>query len=589
MLMANPIERRAILEEAAGVAKFKSRKVEAQRKLERSEVNLVRVREDLANTERRLRIVKGQAAKARRFKELDERYRQLRVDLALDIYHELRERLVGLTSQITELENSRREMLEVLRGLEDDKQSAEIARHELQGTHRDMQQQCMEHAAARKHAEQRRDLTERNIAEARQHIADDKLRVTELTSKIDELNTQIAQADQAIIGAQSRVTQAEQLVQTLSDDRIKLQESMTEARARHERARESANRETQAQSQLESRLQAIAGRSHSLAEQISRLNDRRAQLDEEVAQTESASSAANQALIAADSEADTIEAELNDHDRAAAALGQQQAELTSQLSEVRHQRAAMGSRHHLLEEMHDAREGLGDAVKTVLNNPDLYPGVRGLLADAIDTDRRHARLVETALGRDLELLLVDNAAELETLAPSLRELTGRVGVLTLNESVPEASSSEESTESLPQYAVPIMSMLQVQPHAQAAVTRLLGRTVVAWDLQMAQSLTAGCLRGWRIVTQHGDVIEPDGRTMLGQSFASDTNASTDGWLTRRIELTELRARIIGLDTRVESLSAVLNGLVSQSAQAQDHQRALDERLRAVRDLYPFAA
>ena len=61
MLMANPIERRSILEEAAGVAKFKARKIEAARKLERSEVNLVRVREELANTERRLRIVVGAA------------------------------------------------------------------------------------------------------------------------------------------------------------------------------------------------------------------------------------------------------------------------------------------------------------------------------------------------------------------------------------------------------------------------------------------------------------------------------------------------------------------------------------------------
>ena len=78
MLNGSPVERRTIVEEAAGVAKFKTRKVEAARKLERSEVNLVRVREQLASTERRLRIVKGQAVKARKFKELDGRYRSLR-------------------------------------------------------------------------------------------------------------------------------------------------------------------------------------------------------------------------------------------------------------------------------------------------------------------------------------------------------------------------------------------------------------------------------------------------------------------------------------------------------------------------------
>ncbi len=159
MLMANPIERRAILEEAAGVANFKARTIEAQRKLERSEVNLVRVREDLANTERRLRIVRGQAAKARRFRELDTRHRQLRMDLALDIYHELRERLVGLTSQITELEAKRAGMVNMLRELEDGKQTAEIARHDLLMQQRDVQQQRTEMVGAKRHAEQRRDMT----------------------------------------------------------------------------------------------------------------------------------------------------------------------------------------------------------------------------------------------------------------------------------------------------------------------------------------------------------------------------------------------------------------------------------------------
>src|SRR6185436_2541991 len=126
--------------------------------------------DELANTERRLRIVKGQAAKARRFRELDVRFRQLRIDLALDIYHELRERLVGLTSQITELENKRRAMAEALTTLEDDKQQADIARHELQIQQRDMEQKRLELSANRKHAEQRSELTDRNIAEAKQHI-----------------------------------------------------------------------------------------------------------------------------------------------------------------------------------------------------------------------------------------------------------------------------------------------------------------------------------------------------------------------------------------------------------------------------------
>jgi chromosome segregation protein len=339
MLMANPIERRAILEEAAGVAKFKARKVEAARKLERSEVNLVRVREELANTERRLRIVRSQAAKARKFRELDARYRQLRIDVALDMYHELRERLAGLTSQISDLESRRAAMAELLRGLEDDKQTAEIARHDLQLRQRDLEQRRLEAIAARKHAQQRQELTQRNIAEARQHIDDDRSRVAELNAKINELNSQLVEAASAIAAAAERVTEAERLVNTIGDERASQQSATTEAKDRYERARELANRTAQSKSQTASRMELIEGRCNSLNEQILRLDGRAEQLAAEAGECESARVKAGRDQEAAQVEIDDLEAQLAEQDRAAAASGQRQAQLTDQLADARQVRA----------------------------------------------------------------------------------------------------------------------------------------------------------------------------------------------------------------------------------------------------------
>jgi chromosome segregation protein len=114
MLRAHPVERRSILEEAAGVARFRARKHEAARKLDHAERHLVAIREQLAGVERRLRIVRGQAEKAKKFQALDARRRELRTALAFEQYHELRERLDGLTSQVTALEDRRREVAAAL-------------------------------------------------------------------------------------------------------------------------------------------------------------------------------------------------------------------------------------------------------------------------------------------------------------------------------------------------------------------------------------------------------------------------------------------------------------------------------------------
>src|SRR5690606_32996919 len=79
LLQANADERRAIFEEAAGISKFKARKKEALRKLDRTEQNLALVRARMEETERRLRSVKMQAARARSYQEHTARLRELQL------------------------------------------------------------------------------------------------------------------------------------------------------------------------------------------------------------------------------------------------------------------------------------------------------------------------------------------------------------------------------------------------------------------------------------------------------------------------------------------------------------------------------
>jgi chromosome segregation protein len=584
MLMANPVERRAILEEAAGVAKFKSRKIEAARKLEKAEVNLVRVREQLSNTERRLRIVRGQAEKARRFKELDARYRELRTDLALDHYHELRERLDGLTSRISELEAERRRLVERVAELEDEKQSAEVARHELQIAQREFEQRRLELVAARKQAEQRRELTQRNLGEAGLHVEEDRARVAELAERIESLNGEIADATTAIEEAARDVEQAEQLVNELSGRRASEQQAVVEARERVEQIREAVEQAEQQRSQLTARIESIGGRSKGLAEQIDRLDVRNESLAGETDECRNAISAAHTDRDRAQRVVDELEGQLDEHDQAVSALGEQQAELTERLASARHERAAIESRLHLLQEMHEAREGLGDAVKTVLDDCDQYPGIRGLLGDVIDADRKHAPIIEAALGGDLQLLLVEDDEALRQLEPSIRDLPGRAGFLVLNDSDRagagrEAAAARAALDDAPGWITPILSLMRVDSRAEPAVTRLLARTAVVWDLEAALELSRGRLRGWRFVTRHGEVIDADGRILSGRSAAAATDT---GWLSRRIELAELRSRILGIDNRIVEKHARLNSLTSESAQRREQLDAVNEKLHEAR-------
>src|SRR5271168_722066 len=87
MLEANPAERRIIFEEAAGISKYKVKKKEAQRKLEKVDQNLLRVNDVVVEVDKQLRSVKIQAGRARVYQEHSTRLNELRLSYALHEYH----------------------------------------------------------------------------------------------------------------------------------------------------------------------------------------------------------------------------------------------------------------------------------------------------------------------------------------------------------------------------------------------------------------------------------------------------------------------------------------------------------------------
>src|SRR5580704_12322363 len=102
MLDANPEERRLIFEEAAGISKFKARKRESERKLEKVDQNLLRVNDIVEEVEKRLRSVKIQATKARTFQEHSTRLAELRLSYSLQEYHTHSQAKAELESKLEE-------------------------------------------------------------------------------------------------------------------------------------------------------------------------------------------------------------------------------------------------------------------------------------------------------------------------------------------------------------------------------------------------------------------------------------------------------------------------------------------------------
>lgn len=579
MLLASPQERRIIFEEAAGVAKYKARRIEAERKLDRTETNLVRAREQLDSTERRLRLVRGQAAKARTFKALDEELRGLRSSLALHQYHDLRQRLEGLTSRLAELEGERAKAHEEVGAFEHARQEAELARHELADSVRrlDAEQQAARHAEAS--ATQRADAEGTAAETAKRQLEQDTRALGELEASRGELAAAMERVEQQGAGLAERLAEAERRLAEQTRARAGVLDSLGGLRSDLTQKRVAAANIDRERAGLMAAVEQDQRRAAVMTEQLGRLGTKAAGNDGQRAQVSASAAECAARAEAARERLAALEAELGSLIEQAGRLDADRRGLTERVTEVEQRQARLDSRRATLAEMAEARVGLADAVKRALDQRDRGEGfgaVLGVLADHVEADADVAAAVEAALGENLQALIVPTIDGV----PGEAVVAGVGGRLTFAPLAGAGVTALDEFMAIPGVR-PLRDAVRVRagtwagapgsgeggegglPALSALVDRLLARTYLVRDLDAAMLLAAGPAAGCgaRFVTPAGTVMEADGRVTAGPMSVE----SGSGVLARRSELAALEAELAELGSRLAGERALLASADTEAA------------------------
>ena len=584
MLLANPVERRAILEEAAGVARFRVRKVEAVRKLEAAEKNLVSTREQLANTERRLRIVRGQADKAKRFQELDARRRFLRRELSLDLFHELEDRLRSLTSEMQSLEDEKASVVAALATAEDAKQDAEVTRHEVSTEQHRLEQRRLELSGAEAQAKQRAEFAQRTLGEAKTALEEERAQLTRLEGEAAALAGETDKARAQLEAAQSAAAAVDEITRVEGERRQKAQQQAFEAQRAADVVGEQAARLERERGSQAQRVASIESRARSLADELRRLEARIEPFARELDTHRAARLTHVVRGLVAQDEITRIQRQLDERTRAASSLSETQSALARDLARVRDEKTAVESRRRVLDEMGRAHEGLGSGVRAVLNDASKFPSVVGVVADLVDTDRANAEAVEAALGDLLELIVLEDASLLAGHAENALALRVRVAFAAASGSG-KAADFQRSREiaaavGVVPGATPLLELIRVDPRMRALAERLFAGTFVVDTIARAVELSHGTLAGCRIATRSGALIDERGRVIANASARAD--AAGGGFLARRAEHAELVARSISLASEMATLEEQSLQLAVESKAAQEAARAANAALAEAR-------
>lgn len=492
VLHAGPEERRALIEEAAGILKHRKRKEKAIRKLNAMQGNLDRVTDLTAELRRQLKPLGRQAELARRAAVIQADLRDARLRLLADD-------IVTLTGQLAKEEADEKEVL-ARRG------AAEAALAQTQERETELEAQAAEAAPALAraletyHALSR--LTER--LDAVRGLANERHR--NLASVSDE-PVHRRDPEELEMEAEEAAAQEEELLTRLEEAREALEATVTERSAaedalhREEKRLEAANRASAERREglvrLSARVESLRGRLASNGDEITRLEEsarqaaeraERAQAEYEMAAEEAAG------LDEGDAELDTAQEE------AARRLSEADAGI-NRLRDA--ERTAEGERAALAARKEALELGLAhkDGADTLLG-ADL-PGMLGSLAALVQVESGQETAVAAAFGTAAGAVAVSDPDTAVAALDLLRsEDAGRAGIV-IAQAVPSVPRGE--WPALPSGVRYALDAVVAPEHLAGAVTALLDRTALAADARAARDLVRK-VPGVRAVTPEGDVF-----------------------------------------------------------------------------------
>jgi chromosome segregation protein len=572
LLQASTRDRRTIFEEAAGTSRFKAKKTETLRKLERVDQNLERVKDIIEEVEKQLRSVKLQAAKAQRYQEYHSRLRELRIALGLREFHELTGRLEAETGVLAGLKAGLEERAARVEAWEDEARRREEALARL-----DDEVHAQEAALA--DARQRIAAAETTIGHERALSADLETefaatgsRLAELAGRVDALAAEAARAAAERAEAEGEGNARRGQSQALEGDLAAtaarladLQAQIESGKAEHlERMRQAARLHNDAVA-CQARLDNLRAERDRLRHKTELAAGHLATLDLELQELTEADQVLQARLLGARGE---LTERRHDRER----LVRVGEETSQALADLRARRSGLVSRIEVLEGLERSYEGLGTGVRELIAAleeeraaaaPDgPWRCVLGLAADLLTVRREFAPLIDLALGERAQQFLV---REPQLLADALRRraqpFSGRVSFRPVATAGAEDDGPEGAARDLPAEVAAHPGVVALaselvscqHPGLDGLPSQLLGKTLVVHNLDAARSL-ASRPGGYRFVTLQGELLEADGTLTVG------THHAEGGLLSRKSERRELGEQVTALGGQIAGAEAEVAAL-----------------------------
>ena len=548
ILSVKSADRREIFEEAAGISKFRHRKEETERKLERTEENLVRINDKIAELELQVGPLRSQAEKAKKYLILRDELRTLEISVWLENLDKIKTDSIKLNTDYAlaqqELERANAALDELYAASE---QFAEKA-HANDMEQERLRTECAELDAKRSEEDAAvavlRTGIEHNrasIERVENDLRDQSGRAESLTAqiaakhaRIEELAAQAAELEEEL---RAFLAQAEELARTAG-------EAGSEVEAL--RAKEALAASDAADCRAD--VSAINAGLAELAERRAALEAESESVDGQLTEKRRAASASRRALEEAQEEADAVRNIISGHTLKMEGRVKREETARQKSIDLTMEKNNLDSRIHLLSEMEKEYEGFNKAVRLIMQaaEKNALRGVHGPVANLMTTDKRYAVAIEIALGAGMQNVVVDREEDAKSAINFLKQRDGGRATFLPLTAIRGDVLREAGVEREYGYVGVASQLVQFDKRYAEIFNNLLGRTVVVEDMDCGIAIARKYSNRFRIVTLDGQVLNRGG-SMTGGSVSRSA-----GILSRANELKELTAQREALTEKLDA-------------------------------------
>ena len=540
ILSGKPEERRELFDEAAGIVKFKRRKITTLKKLDEERQNLVRVTDILSELTKQLGPLERQSETARIYLAKRDELKELDINLFLldhqrtgELLNELETKLSQAQQELDEaqsayeqtkaeyerLEQELEELNTKLDALKEEQQENALLKQQYEGQVKVLEEQISSGRQNSEHFRSRLTVLKDDL----QKRSEEKEKLTEeraaLYNRLKETRDNLKKETESLENIVSNVDECTQAVEDGKNEIIEILNSRATTKGKAQR--------------FDAMMEQLDIRKAEVSRRILRLKSEEAILESDREKAQKQYDAVTNVIQSTNAECVRLDEEIH----------QIQEKLKKQNSQMEIGQTAYhreASRLESLRNITERYDGYGNSIRRVMEQKSREPGIRGVVADIIHVQKDYEVAIETALGGSIQNIVTDNEQTAKRMISFLKKNRyGRATFLPLSNISGRGGLAQKDVLREPGVVGTANTLVEADAEYSELVMYLLGRVLVVDNIDHAIDIGKKYRHSLRMVTIEGESLSPGG-SMTGGAFKNNSNL-----LGRRREIEELE-RSVGI-------------------------------------------